>query len=106
MDDIKAKQQIVEKIQASSNILVTVSDSPSVDALSAAIGFTLLLDKMEKHATSVFSGTVPPAIAFLEPEKILDDTTDSLRDFIIALDKEKADHLRYKVEGDSVYYPV
>lgn len=102
MDDIKAKQQIVEKIQASSNILVTVSDSPSVDALSAAIGFTLLLDKMEKHATSVFSGTVPPAIAFLEPEKILDDTTDSLRDFIIALDKEKADHLRYKVEGDSV----
>ena len=102
MDDIKAKQQIVEKIQASSTILVTVSDSPSVDALSAAIGFTLLLDTMEKHATSVFSGSVPPAIAFLEPEKILDDTTDSLRDFIIALDKEKADHLRYKVEGDSV----
>lgn len=33
---------------------------------------------------------------------MLDDTTDSLRDFIIALDKEKADHLRYKVEGDSV----
>src|SRR5690606_19983162 len=26
----------------------------------------------------------------------------SLRDFIIALDKEKADHLRYKVEGDVV----
>lgn len=102
MDDIKAKQQIVEKIQESSTILVTVSDSPTVDALSAAIGFTLLLDKMEKHATSVFSGSVPPAIAFLEPEKILDDTTDSLRDFIIALDKEKADHLRYKVEGDSV----
>lgn len=102
MDDIKAKQQIVEKIQASTNILITVSNDPSVDALTAAIGLTLLLDKLDKHPTAVFSGTVPPALAFLEPEKILDDTTDSLRDFIIALDKEKADHLRYKVEGDSV----
>ena len=102
MDDIKAKQQIVEKIKAATNILVTVSSSPSVDALSAALGLTLLFDKLEKHPTAVFSGEVPPAISFLKPEDTFDETTDSLRDFIIALDKEKADHLRYKVEGDSV----
>jgi len=102
MDDIKAKQQIVEKIKSSANILVAVSKDPSVDSLSAALGLTLLLDKLEKHPTAVFSGEVPPAISFLEPEKTFDTTTDSLRDFIIALDKEKADHLRYKVEGDSV----
>ena len=102
MDDIKAKQQIVDKIKAASNILVTVSNSPSVDALSAALGLTLLLDKLEKHPTAVFSGEVPSAISFLKPEETFDENTDSLRDFIIALDKEKADHLRYKVEGDSV----
>lgn len=102
MDEIKAKQQVVEKIKESAKILVTVSDSPSVDALSAALALTLLLDKQEKYATAIFSGETPPAIAFLEPEKTFDDTTDSLRDFIIALNKEKADHLRYKVEGDSV----
>ena len=102
MDDIKAKQQVVEKIKEASKILVTVSDNPSVDALSAALGLTLLLDKQEKYATAIFSGETPPAIAFLEPQKTFDDTTDSLRDFIIALNKEKADHLRYKVEGDSV----
>lgn len=102
MDDIKAKQQIVEKIKSSTNILVTVSNDPSVDALSAALGLSLLLNKLDKHPTAVFSGAVPPAISFLEPEKTFDTTTDSLRDFIIALDKEKADHLRYKVEGDSV----
>jgi len=102
MDDIKAKQQIVEKIKSSTNILITVSNDPSVDALSAALGLSLLLDKLDKHPTAVFSGATPPAIAFLEPEKTFDETTDSLRDFIIALDKEKADHLRYKVEGDSV----
>lgn len=102
MDEIKAKQQVVEKIKESAKILITVSDSPSVDALSAALALTMLLDKQEKYATSIFSGETPPAIAFLEPEKTFDDTTDSLRDFIIALNKEKADHLRYKVEGDAV----
>lgn len=102
MDEIKAKQQVVEKIKEASKILVTVSDDPSVDSLSAALALTLILDKQEKYATSIFSGETPPAIAFLEPEKTFDDTTDSLRDFIIALNKEKADHLRYKIEGDSV----
>lgn len=102
MDEIKAKQQVVDKIKESSKILVTVSDSPSVDALSAALGLALVLEKQEKYATAIFSGETPPAIAFLEPEKTFDDTTDSLRDFIIALNKEKADHLRYKIEGDAV----
>lgn len=102
MDEIKIKQQVVEKIKESEKILVTVSNNPSVDELSAALALTLLLDKQSKYATAIFSGETPPAIAFLEPEKTFDDTTDSLRDFIIALNKEKADHLRYKVEGDAV----
>ena len=102
MNDPKVKQQISEKIKSSSNILVTVSNDPSVDELSAALGLTLLLNKIDKHATAIFSGHVPPAITFLDPQKTFEDTTDSLRDFIIALDKEKADHLRYKLEGDLV----
>lgn len=102
MNDGNAKQQIVDKIKKSTNILVTVSTDPSVDELSAALGLTLLLNKMNKHATAVFSGAIPPAITFLDPQKTFEDTVDSLRDFIIALDKEKADHLRYKVEGEVV----
>jgi len=97
-----AKQQIVEKIKQSSNILVTVSQSPSVDELSAALGLTIMLNTLGKHATAVVSGDIPPAIDFLEPGKTFENTVDSLRDFIIALDKEKADHLRYKVDGDVV----
>lgn len=102
MNDSNAKQQIVDKVKESSNILVTVSRNPSVDELSAALGLTILLNKMKKHATAVFSGDIPPAITFLDPEKTFENTVDSLRDFIIALDKEKADHLRYKVDGDVV----
>jgi hypothetical protein len=101
-DSGNARQQIVEKIKDSSTILVTVGQNPSVDELSAALGLTLLLNKLNKHATSVVSGTIPAAIDFLEPGKTFENTVDSLRDFIIALDKEKADHLRYKVEGDVV----
>lgn len=97
-----AKQQIVEKIKNSTNILVTVGNNPSVDALSAALGLTLMLNRLDKHATAVFSGQVPPAITFLEPNKTFENTVDSLRDFIIALDKEKADRLRYKVEDEVV----
>lgn len=102
MNDGNIKQQIADKVKNSSNILVTVSTNPSVDELSAALGLTLLLNKMNKHATAVFSGQVPPAITFLDPQKTFENTVDSLRDFIIALDKEKADHLRYKVDGDVV----
>jgi hypothetical protein len=102
MNDGNAKQQIAEKVKNSSNIMVTVSTNPSVDELSAALGLTLLLNKMNKHATAVFSGNIPPAITFLDPQKTFENTVDSLRDFIIALDKEKADHLRYKVDGDVV----
>ncbi len=98
----KIKQQIVDKIKASTNILVTVSQNPSVDELSAAIGLATIINKLDKHATTIFSGTVPAAINFLNPDKVFENSVDSLRDFIISLDKEKADHLRYKVEGDMV----
>ena len=100
--DVKIKQQIVDKIKSSTNILVTVSRDPSVDDLSAMLGLTTMLNKIGKHSTAIFSGAIPPAITFLDPQKVFENTADSLRDFIIALDKEKADHLRYKVEGDVV----
>jgi len=96
------KQQVVERLQQANNILVTVSSNPSVDQLAACIGLTLTLNKLGKHATAVFSGAVPSTIEFLQPEKTIEKNTDSLRDFIIALDKSKADKLRYKVEDRMV----
>ncbi len=102
MNDANAKQQITDRIKNVTNILVTVSTNPSVDELSAALGLTLLLNKLDKHATAVFSGNIPPAITFLDPTKTFENTVDSLRDFIIALDKEKADRLRYRVEDNMV----
>lgn len=100
--DPKIKQQVIDRIKAANNILVTVSRNPSVDDLTALIGLSAMLNKMGKRATAIFSGDIPTAINFLDPAKVIKDSADSLRDFIVALDKEKADHLRYKIEGDLV----
>jgi hypothetical protein len=100
MDD--AKQQLIERLKSANNVLVTVSRDPSVDQLASCIGLGLLLNKQGKHAAAVFSGQIPSTLEFLQPEETLEKTTDSLRDFIIALDKSKADKLRYKVEDNVV----
>lgn len=93
--------EIVKTLKEANNVLIIISRDPSIDQLSASIGLTLALNRDDKHATAVFSGAIPPIIEFLEPHKTLERNTDSLRDFIISLDKSKADKLRYKVE-DSV----
>ncbi|MCA9331353.1 hypothetical protein KC968_00255 [Candidatus Saccharibacteria bacterium] len=96
------KNQLADKLKEANNVLVTVSANPTVDQLSAAIGLTLFLTKLKKHATTVFSGQVPSTIDFLKPEETIETNTDSLRDFIISLDKNKADKIRYKVEDTMV----
>jgi hypothetical protein len=97
-----AKAQLVDKLKTANNILVTVSRDPSVDQLASCLGLALMLNKLDKHSTGVFSGQIPSTLEFLQPEETLEKNTDSLRDFIIALDKAKADKLRYKVEDDVV----
>src|SRR3989344_5332309 len=100
--DAQVKQQIIERVKQANNVLVTVASNPTVDELAACVGLTLLLNRMDKHATAVFSGAIPSTIEFLQPEKTIETNTDSLRDFIISLDKNKADKLRYKVEDKVV----
>ena len=97
-----AKTQLVDRLKTANSVLVTVSRDPSVDQLAACIGLTLLVHKLDKHGSAVFSGNVPSTIEFLKPEDTLEKSPDSLRDFIIALDKNKADKLRYKVEDQMV----
>lgn len=95
-------QKIVDKIKHSENILIALSRDPSIDEIAAAIGLTLYLDGIQKHVTAIYSGRTPDDLKFLQPESTFEKNTDSLRDFIISLDKDKADHLRYKLEGDYV----
>ena len=102
MSKNNAQEQIIAKLKESESILIAVNDNPSVDELSSALALTLAINNSGKHATAVASGEMPDALTFLRPEKTFEHSVDSLRDFIIALNKEKADHLRYKLVGDHV----
>lgn len=93
---------VTERINEADSILVTLSKDPTVDEMTAALGLTLMLDKYGKHVTAIYSGKTPNALEFLRPDETFEADTNSLQDFIIALNKEKADHLRYKIEGDFV----
>lgn len=94
--------EIIGKISSANNILIALSSDPTVDDLAAAIGFSLYLDRIGKHTTAIYSGTTPNALEFLKPKETFESTADTLQDFVIAIDKDKADHLRYKLDGDYV----
>lgn len=94
--------KVAEKIANSRNILIATSSDPSVDELSASITLAKFLDRLGKHAISIYSGEAPNALAFLDPGTYFESNADVLQDFVISLNKEKADHLRYKLDGDEV----
>ena len=97
-----AVSKVADKIQHSTNILIALSKDPNVDEISAAIALAFVLDQQKKHVTAIYSGQTPNALEFLRPEETFQKDISSLQDFIIALNKSKADHLIYQVEGDYV----
>lgn len=101
-DNTEVMSEIANKIGESNNILIALSSDPSVDEMACAIGLSLFLDKLGKRATAIYSGATPNALEFLKPEDTFESTADTLQDFVIALNKDKADHLRYKLDGDFV----
>lgn len=94
--------QVSSKIEGVENILVALSRNPTVDEMAAALGLTIYLSSAGKYATAIYSGATPNALEFLNPEQTFESDTQSLQDFIIALNVDKADHLRYKIDGEFV----
>lgn len=100
--DTAIMAEVASKIAEAHNILIALSSDPTVDELATAIGLSLCLDRVGKRATAIYSGSTPNALEFLKPDEIFEDSADTLQDFVIALNKDKADHLRYKLDGDYV----
>ena len=102
IDPQQIPEKVAEKIQRGANILIALSKDPNLDEMSAAIALAIVLDQQKKHVTAIYSGKTPNALEFLKPEETFEKDTSSLQDFIIALNKPKADHLTYKLDGDYV----
>jgi hypothetical protein len=95
-------QEITDRIKQVTNILVAVPADPTIDQLSAALALTVALDAAGKHSTAVFSGQIPNVMSFLKPEQTFENNVHSLRDFIISLNRDKADKLRFARDGEIV----
>ena len=94
--------EVARRISEAKNVLIALSSDPSVDEMAAAIGLSIYLDRLGKRATAIYSGTTPNALEFLKPEQTFESTADTLQDFVVAISKDKADHLRYKLDGSYV----
>lgn len=102
MNDNDARNALIEQIKKSENILIALNSNPSIDELASALSLNLILNKTNTRATTIFSGKIPGVLGFLKPTEVFDYSIDSLRDFIIALDPEKADYVRTKVVDGKV----
>ncbi len=102
VDESEVQAEVAQKINQAHNVLIALSSDPSVDEMAAAIGLSLFLEKTGKRATAIYSGSTPNALKFLKPEETFEPSVDTLQDFVVALNKEKADHLRYKLDGEFV----
>ena len=69
-----AIEKIRNSLEEASNVLVTVGKNPTADELTAALALTLAVDKMNKHASAIFSGKIPHFMSFLHPEKVFENS--------------------------------
>ena len=57
--------------------------------VNSALALTLMLNKNDRRAVTIFSGEVPDVLQFLKIDETFDKTVDGLRDFIVTLDSKR-----------------
>lgn len=96
------KQQTIEQLKASRSVVIGLAAQPSVDDYASGIGLAYILQKAGKKTSLVSTTPLPRQLSFLQPKDVLTTKLDHLRDFVIEIDKDKADKLRYVPEESSV----
>ena len=97
------KQQLVESLRGAENVVITTSQNPTKDDISAAIGLHLLLQKLDKVAEVVISQPLPSQLDFLKTDMV-NTELQGQRDFVVELDQSRveADNLKYVNEDNKL----
>jgi hypothetical protein len=90
------KQQTVDRLKNCVSVVVTLGNQPSADEYASAIGLVQILRRFGKKASVITNTPLPKQLTFLAPGEAVTSKLDHLRDFVIELDKDKADKLRYE----------
>ncbi|MCL5795192.1 MAG: bifunctional oligoribonuclease/PAP phosphatase NrnA [Patescibacteria group bacterium] len=96
--ELTAKQQIVELVKSSKNILILTHINPDGDGLGSILALSLVLKKLEKAVTIYSSASVPTYLNYLPQNSDIRDDLNSHKDFIVTIktDKAKIKRLAYK----------
>ncbi len=102
-DASSVKQQLVESLRGAVNVVITTSQNPTKDDISAAIGLHLLLQKLDKVAEVVISQPLPSQLDFLKSDMV-NTELQGQRDFVVELDQSRveADNLKYVNEDNKL----
>jgi len=105
--ELSPKQQIVEAIKSSENILLLTHKSPDGDAVGSLVACALALTKLGKRATAVCADKISAVFSYLPTDKISSELSGR-RDFVISLDVSKiqAEKFLYKVQDGRINFIV
>jgi len=84
--ELSPKQQIVELIKKSENIIIFTHINPDGDALGSLLAFQMVLKKLGKNVMSITSSKIADVFSFLPKINEIGNQFDGIRDFIINLD--------------------
>lgn len=96
--ELTPKQQTIELIKASKNILILTHQNPDGDALGSMIALVLVLKKIQKETAAICSEPISNIYQFLPIKDNVSTDFTHIRDFVITVDtsKTKVEKLGYK----------
>lgn len=105
--ELSPKQQIVEAIKSSENILLLTHKNPDGDAVGSLIAFSLVLNKLGKNSILVCPDDISSVFTYLPTDKVSKELKGK-RDFVISLDvsSTSAEKFLYKVEDGRINFIV
>lgn len=103
--ELTPKQQTLELIKSSQDILVTCHKSPDGDAIGSSLALGSALKALGKNITIVCSDEVSRQLSFVPDVETIQQTLTGSKDFIISIDTTKSANgelkLGYKHDKDS-----
>ena len=113
--------RVIKALSAGKQVVITVSQRPTIDQMVAAIGLASLINKQSapnqvaaknpskildtkpdnratRNAVVAFAGQVHPKIGFLKTDDIITKTVDNYRELVVSVAKNKVDRFRYSLD--------
>lgn len=99
MVELTPKQQVVEVLRSSKNLLILTHKNPDGDALGSMLALYLTLCRLDKNPVIVCSDVIPSVFSFLPSIDKIEKVFAGARDFVISLNTKDvaADKIMYKV---------